>query len=68
MSGEYFKICEAYEKLCVSTIDNLCECCPHNFDLHSMNCAECCPLKRAIDARANKARKVWAKVNEGRTG
>jgi hypothetical protein len=55
----YFKICEAYEKLCISTIDNLCQCCPHNFDSHIGNCQECCPLRRAMEAREAKAEIVW---------
>ena len=29
---------------------HVCAVCPHNRDKHDMNCIECCPFKRAVDA------------------
>ncbi len=30
-------------------ISFICECCPHRNDEHSMNCIECCPVRRAVN-------------------
>jgi len=50
MADPYFKIAEDYEKLCAETVAGLCKHCVHRHDAHQMNCIECCPLKRAIEA------------------
>ena len=59
MEDLYFKISEDYEKLCNEIIAGLCKNCPHQHDDHSKNCAECCPMIRAIEAwQKGKTKKV----------
>jgi hypothetical protein len=56
MTAIYFSISEAYQKLCEEVIKSLCKNCPHQHDKHNMNCAECCPINRAI--------KEWRRSND----
>ncbi len=57
MSQEYFERHRVFEKQVRATFGVMCSLCPSREDSHSMNCIECCPLRRV-------AKEGWGRHEE----